>query len=447
MEETKRAIFEDYPIPKAVFQLALPTTIGMLVMVLYNLIDSYFIGQTDDAIQVAAVSLAMPFFLVLMACGNLFGIGASSTISRYLGAGVYERVKIASSFAFYSAATLGIIMAVGTLYFIDPIVTMTGADALTAPYVKGYLSTIAYGAPVIIICTCLSYVIRSEGNAKVSMIGMVIGTFTNIILDPIFIFTLDYGVVGAAIATVFGNFLAAIYYVVMVVKAKETSLSLRPKDFELDRYIAKDIFSIGIPSSLNNLLMSVSTIIFNVFLTKYGADPVAAMGIVIKIGMIHMMLFMGLSTGVQPLLGYNYGSKNYKRLKSAFMFSLQIAFAIGVVCLVLFTIEAEAMITVFLNDPEVIEYGVEMLRVQVRTAPLLGIIYLVTNLMQVANRGKTALFLSICRQGFTFIPAIFILDSMFGFHGLIWAQPVSDMISVVLAVILCGTFFKSLGPL
>lgn len=445
MEEDKRVLFEETPIPKAVCTLTLPTTIGMLVMVLYNLVDTYFIGQTNDSVQVAAVSLAMPFFLVLMACGNLFGIGASSTISRYLGAGLHERVKNICSYAFYSATFLGIFMALGTLYYIDSVVTMTGADTLSGPYVRGYLITIAYGAPMIILSTTLSYLIRSEGHAKISMIGMVIGTITNIILDPIFIFTLDYGVVGAAIATVFGNLLAVIYYVVMILKLKGSYLSLNPLHFKLDHTIAKDVLSIGVPSSLNNLLMSISTIIYNAVLAKYGTDPVAAMGVVIKIGMIYMMLFMGLSTGVQPLLGYNYGAKNYKRLKKGFSFSLKLAFVIGTTCFISFYLAAEGMITFFIDDPEVIDYGVEMLRVQVRTAPLLGVIYLVTNLMQVANNGKLALFLSICRQGFTFIPAIFILDGVFGFHGLIWAQPVSDTVTVGLAVVVCGLFFQKLG--
>lgn len=447
MEENKRKIFEEYPIPKAVFLLALPTTIGMLVMVLYNLVDTYFIGCTDDPVQVAAVSLAMPFFLVLMACGNLFGIGAGSSISRYLGAKSFERVKNISSFAFYSATLLGIITGLSTLLCIDSIVTMTGADELTAPYVRGYLLTIAYGAPVIILSATLAYLIRSEGNAKSAMIGMIIGTFANIILDPVFIFVLDYGVVGAAIATVFANLMAVTYYIVTVNTLKDTFISLKLKDFRLSASITKDVLSIGIPSSLNNLLMSLATIIYNVYLTKYGTDPVAAMGIVIKIGMIYMMLFMGLSTGVQPLLGYTYGSKNYKRLKGTFSFSLATACVIGGICLLVFYSAAEHMIRLFINDETVIEYGVRMLQAQVLTAPLLGVIYLVTNLMQVANKGKLALFLSVCRQGFTFVPAIMVLDSTLGFDGLIWAQPVSDIISVFISILVCGFFFRNLNAI
>lgn len=445
MEHNKKEIFEEYPIPKAVFTLALPTTIGMLVMVLYNLVDTYFIGQTNDPVQVAAVSLAMPFFLVLMACGNLFGIGASSSISRYLGAKSFQQVKHISSYSFYSATLLGIATGLYTLFHIDSVVEFTGADVLSAPYVKGYLTTIGYGAPVIILSATLAYLIRSEGNAKEAMIGMVIGTFTNIILDPIFIFTLDYGVIGAAMATVFANLLAVIYYVYTVFHMKDCYISLHFKYFKIEAGIVKDVLSIGIPASLNNILMSIATIIYNVYLTKYGTDPVAAMGIVIKIGMIYMMLFMGLSTGVQPLLGYTYGAKQYKRLKAAFAFSVQIAFIIGVTCLVLFYVGADFLIGIFINEEVVTAWGVEMLRVQVLTAPLLGVTYLVTNLMQVANKGGLALFLSVCRQGFTFVPAIMILDATFGVHGLIWAQPVADVLTVGISVIVCGLFFRNLS--
>lgn len=445
MDEKKRKIFEEYPVPKAVLTLAFPTTIGMLVMVLYNLVDTFFIGQTDDAEQVAAVSLAMPFFLVLMACGNLFGIGASSSISRSLGAGKYEKVKTISSFAFFSAFLLGIFLAIFTLTFMDEIVVFTGADSEIAPYVGGYLITIAYGAPMIILSATLAYIIRSEGNAKEAMIGMVIGTMSNIILDPIFIFVFDYGVIGAAIATVFANLFAVIYYILTTNAMKSSYISLRIKDFKIDYNIVRDVLAIGIPSSLNNLLMSLATIFYNIYLAKYGTEPVAAMGIAVKISMIYMMLFMGLSTGVQPLLGYTYGAGAYGRLKETFVFSLKIAFFIGVSCFIIFYTQASHMITFFLNDPEVIALGVEMLRVQVVTAPLIGVIYLVTNLMQVANKGKSALFLSICRQGFTFIPAIVILEENFGYEGLIRSQPVADVLTVGMSLLVCGLFFKNLG--
>lgn len=444
MDDKKRMIFEEYPVPKAVFTLAIPTTIGMLVMVLYNLIDTFFIGQTDDAVQVAAVSLAMPFFLVLMACGNLFGIGASSSISRSLGAGLYERVKQISSFAFFSAFLLGVVLAVFTLLFMDGIVTFTGADSETGPYVAGYLITIAYGAPMIILSNTLAYLIRSEGNAKEAMIGMIIGTMSNIILDPVFIFVFDYGVIGAAIATVFANLFAVMYYIFTTNRMKNSYISLRMKDFKVDYSVVKDVLSIGIPSSLNNLLMSVATIFYNIYLAKYGTDSVAAMGIAVKISMIYMMLFMGLSTGVQPLLGYTYGAKSFDRLKETFVFSLKIAFLIGISCFVFFYTQASHLITIFLNDPEVIVLGVEMLRVQVITAPLIGVIYLVTNLMQVANKGKSAVFLSVCRQGFTFVPAIVILDRTYGYQGLIRSQPVADVLTVGISLLVCGVFFNNL---
>lgn len=443
MDENKKELFENAPISKAVTSLALPTVIGMLVMVFYNLVDTYFIGQTNDSIQVAAVSLAMPIFLILMACGNLFGIGASANISRYLGQQSYDKVNIISSFSAWSALALGIIVAIFSLLFMDNLVWLIGADELSFEYVKGYLSWLAYGAPFIIISNALSYLIRSEGNAKMAMFGMILSTITNIILDPIFIFTFDFGVVGAAMATVIANILSAIYYVYVLLTMKNTYLSIKLSDFKPEVNIVKDIFIIGIPASLNNVLMSVSSIMYNVYLAEYGNTPVAAMGIVTKMGMIYMMLFMGLATGVQPLFGYVYGANQQERLKEAVNYTLKVAVSIGVVCLVVFSFMAEAMIGGFIDDVDVIEQGAKMLQAQVLTAPFIGIIFVVTNLMQVAKKGAIALFLSVCRQGCLFIPAIIILDKMKGLEGLIFAQPLADVISVCLAIFIYYHFFQN----
>lgn len=444
METEKKALFEEWPIPKAVFKLALPTTVGMLVMVIYNLVDTYFIGQTGDPLQVAAVSLGLPYFLLLMACGNLFGIGASSCISRYLGAGLHERVKTASSFAFWCSIVLGVLMTLGTLHYIDVVVTILGGDGESSVYVKGYLSWLAMGAPFMILCMTLGSIVRSEGNAQVAMIGMIISTVTNIILDPIFIFTLDFGVQGAAMATVVANSLAVLYFIVVFSRMKNTYLSLKWKDFRWDNAIARDIFSVGTPAALNNILGSMVTLVYNAFLIKYGTVPVAAMGIVLKMGMLYIMVFTGVATGVQPLLGYSYGAGDMDRLRKSFFFLIQLCVTIGVGTMLFYRHFASGMMAIFIGDVDVITQGAIMLRAQVVSAPVLGCLFAVTNLMQVANKGKIALFLSVCRQGIIFFPAIILLDRIYGLDGLIWIQPVVDILSTVLAILIAIQFFSSL---
>lgn len=445
METDKKELFEELAIPKAVFKLALPTTVGMLVMVLYNLVDTYFIGQTHDPLQVAAVSLGMPYFLLLMACGNLFGIGASSSISRYLGAGLHEKVKTTSSFAFWMALALGVTMGVGTLVCMDSVVALFGDGGETEVFVRGYLSWLAMGAPFMILCLTLGNIVRSEGNANVAMIGMIISTVTNIILDPIFIFTFDFGVKGAAMATVVANSLAVAYFVFIFQRMDNTFLSLKLQDFRWDKSIAKDVFSVGTPAALNNVLSSFVSLVYNAFLIKYGTVPVAAMGIVLKMCMLYIMLFTGVATGVQPLLGYNIGSKNYPRLKEGFFFLVKMGLVIGVGTFFLYERYAELLMSIFIDDPDVIAQGAKMLRVQVTTAPILGFIFSVTNLMQVANKGKTALFLSVARQGVIFLPCIIALDKYYGLDGLIWIQPVVDVLSVAIAILVSVQFFHQLS--
>lgn len=445
MEDNKKEIFEDYPVPKAVVKLALPTTVGMLVMVIYNLVDAYFIGLTNEPIQVAAVSLAMPVFLILIACGNLFGAGASANISRALGQKNLERVKAISSFAFFSAVFLGVVVGTISAFFMDDVVLAIGADADSFDYVKGYLSWLFNGAVFLILSNTIAYLLRSEGNTKVAMFGMMIGTFTNVVLDPIFIFTLDYGVVGAAMATVIANFCAVTYYLFQFSKLENSYLSFSFSDFKLDLQLAKDILIIGIPSSLNNILISIATIVYNIYLAEYGTTPVAAMGIVIKLNMLCIMLFMGIGIGVQPLFGYTYGAKMYTRLRESIVFSIVVAVITGSVCFFAYYFAPEFFVSMFINDADVIEQGAKMLKAQVVTAPILGVLFLTTYLMQVANRAGIALLLSVCRQGLTFIPSVIILDYVAGLDGLIWAQAIADTVSVVLSLVFCGLFFKRLN--
>lgn len=438
-----KALFEEWPIPKAVYHLALPTTIGMLVMVFYNLVDTFFIGQTGDPAQVAAVSLGLPYFMFLMACGNLFGIGASSSISRLLGAGLVDRVKTTSAVAFWLSLFLGLAVGATTLFHMDGLVTLMveGGDPT---FLDGYLTWLAMGAPFMILCLTLGNIVRADGNANIAMNGMIISTVTNIALDPFFIFTLDFGVQGAAMATVLANSLAVLYFVLTLPRLKGSKLSLSHRHFTPNKAVLRDIFSVGMPAALNNLLSSFVSLVYNAFLIKYGTTPVAAMGIVLKLSLLYVMVFTGLASGVQPLLGYNYGAKNYSRMKEAFFYLVKVGLVIGVGMFFLFERYADVLVEGFLDDPDVIAQGAKMLRAQVTTAPILGFIFAVTNLMQVANKGKTALLLSVCRQGIIFLPAIIYLDMHYGLDGIIWIQPVVDVLSVFMAIIIALRFFGQL---
>lgn len=444
MTDNKQDVFENYAVPKAIASLALPTIIGMIVMAFYNIVDTYFIGQTNDPVQVAAVSLSMPIFMLLMAFGNLFGIGASSNISRNLGAKNYNIIKNIGSTAFYGAILTGIVVCVIAMLGMRTLTHWLGADEFSSPYVSGYLNLILLGAPFIISSSALSHMIRSEGHAKIAMLGMLLSTVVNISLDPILIFVCDFGVIGAAGATVVANIVSFVFYIFMICKSKNSYVSLHLKYVTVKDGILKNILLIGTPASVTSIFTSVSTILYNLCLVPYGNEAVAAMGIVMKVTLLYTMIFMGISTGIQPLLGYCYGAKKYDRLKESVSFALKISVAIGTVFLIVIYTLSGGIVSVFIDDMQIIGFGTQMLRVQILTAPILGVLYISMSTMQAVGKSLVAMILSLSRQGIAFIPTIFILDRLLGFEGLIWAQVIADLITLVIAVVVFSAFYQSL---
>lgn len=438
-----RQLFEEAPVSKAVAVMAIPTMISMLVVVIYNMADTFFIGQTGDPMQVAAVSLATPVFMVFMALGNLFGIGGSSAISRALGERKVERARNISSFCCYGSLGLGIVMALIFLVGMNGILKLIGASENTIDYARDYLTYIAFGGPFIMFGTAFGNILRGEGAAKESMIGNMIGTVTNIVLDPIMILGLGWGVVGAAVATVIGNMAASGFYLLYFLR-KKSSLSIRLKDFKAGERIAVSVMSIGIPASLNNILMSCANIVLNQVLISYGDTPVAAMGVAMKSNMLVVLLQIGLCAGIQPLIGYSYGARNKKRLLQVFRFTGMCAVVLGTVLTVIMVVARQAVIQAFINDAEVIAYGIQMVIALQISGPVLGILFLCINTIQGMGKAIPSLVLTICRQGLIFIPAIFILNAVFGLDGAIYAQTTADFISIILSLVICLGIFKKM---
>lgn len=440
---TNKELFENAPVPKAVAVMAVPTIITMLVVVIYNMADTFFIGQTNDAMKVAAVSLATPVFMVFMALGNLFGIGGSSAISRALGEKKEERARQISAFCCYGSLGLGVIMLVVFLIGMDGILKIIGASPNTIEYARQYLTYVAFGGPFIMFGTAFGNIIRGEGAAKESMIGNMIGTVINIVLDPILILVLGWGVAGAAIATVIGNIAACIFYLFYFLR-KKTVLSIHPKHFKAGDRIATGVMSIGVPASLNNILMSCANIVLNNVLAGYGDTPVAAMGVAMKANMLVVLLQIGLCTGIQPLIGYNYGSGNTKRLKKIFRFTGMCAVIMGTLLTLLMIIAREPIIRAFINDTAVVEAGITMMIALQISGPVIGILFLCINTLQGMGKALPSLILTVCRQGLVFVPLVLILNAVIGLDGVIYAQAVADFISIVLALTICLFILRKL---
>lgn len=427
-------IFEKYPISKAVFTMATPTMLGMLVTIFYNMADTFFIGKTDDPNQVSAVSLATPIFTIIMALGNVFGVGGSSFISRALGQGDNQKVKKISSFCFYACIVCGSVVGIIFLLGMDTILKLIGASANTYYFAKDYLRYLFFGTTFIVMSFAFSNLIRGEGNAKISMIGMMIGTIVNIVLDPIMILSLNMGVAGAGIATVIGNICSVAFYIAYLLKGN-TRLSIDVKDFSIQGIIG-GVLSIGIPASFNNLLMSVSNILLNIYLKDYGDYAIAGMGVAMKANMLVVMLQLGLASGIQPLVGYNFGAENYKRMKKIMNFSMLVNVVIGVVLSAIYIIFTDSIIMIFIKDAEVVEYGSKMLKALMLSGALIGIMFVFSFSFQAMGKAIPSLILSISRQGLVFLPILVIFSKILGLNGIIYAQPIADLCSLVIALIM-----------
>jgi multidrug efflux pump len=432
------------PVPKAVVKNAVPAIISMIMVLVYNLADTFFIGQTHNALLVAAVSVATPVFLFLMAIGTLFGIGGTSVISRSLGRGDTAKARSASSFCFWSSIVTGLASMVLFLVAMTPLLKIIGASSETAEYVRTYLTIVSFGAAAVVVSNCFSNILRAEGRSTEAMAGMIIGNAVNVVLDPIAILWLNWGVAGAAITTVIGNVCGALYYLIYFLRGKSV-LSISPKEFRMGDGICSGILSIGIPASLNTLLMNLSCIILNKLISSYGDMCIAGIGVAMKVNMILVMVVIGFAQGVQPLLGYAAGEKNWKRFRSMFSFSLIVSTILSIVLTAVCFVCCSPIVRAFLTDSSAYAYGVSFSKVLLVSGPLFGLLFMITNALQALGAAVPSLILSISRQGLIFIPFVFILNAAAGLSGLVWTQPVSDIISSVLAVALYTAYARRTG--
>lgn len=446
MKEKTIDIFENAPVPKAVISNIIPSIVSMIMVLLYNLADTFFIGQTKNAYMVAAVSVATPVFMLFLAVGMLFGIGGTSLISRLLGEGKAEKAKQVSSFCFFTGLTIGIIALVLIWIFNEPIARIVGASDDTIGYASQYLNIVAVGIPFLIVSNTFSNIIRAEGRAKTAMSGMIIGNMVNIVLDPIMILGLGWNVAGAAVATVLGNVFSTVFYLVHLL-SKKSMLSINPKNYRIRNGIAIGVMAIGVPASLNSVLLSTSNIIINNLMSKYGDMAVAGLGVAMKVNMIVVMLLIGLGTGIQPLLGYCYGAKKRDRYMAVLKFSLLLAFILSAVMTVICYIFAGPLVTAFLDNADAFSFGINFSRICILSGPILGILFVMINAIQSTGAAMPSLILSICRQGILYMPILFVLNRIAdNARTIVYAQPITDYLSAALAVGLFVFTFKKYMP-
>ncbi len=423
------------PVGKLVLNNAIPAMLAMIMVLIYNIADLFFVGQTGDPLKVAAVALATPVFLIFMSIGNIFGIGSTSVVSRSLGKGDSAYAKKVSAFSIWSCVIIGILISLFIFLFMDQVMTLIGTSADIWDMVKSYLQIICLAGPFLMFSTCLSSLLRAEGQAGKAMIGMMLGNLINIVLDPVLILFFDMGVTGAAVATAVGQLIGALYYIFYLLKGKSL-LSAKIKDFTLKNNVCKNVLIIGIPASLGSLLMTVSQILINSEMSKYGDLALAAIGVAGKITMITGMLCIGLGQGIQPLLGYCVGAKDFKRYKSILKFSMIFAFGLSAVMTLSCYLGLNPLVSMFLTDAASYDYAVSFSSTFLTTSVLFGMFYVLMNALQAAGAAGFSLIVNVSRQGLIYIPCLFILGATLGINGLVWAQPAADVGSFILVLVL-----------
>ncbi|MBQ7578673.1 MAG: MATE family efflux transporter [Synergistaceae bacterium] len=437
-------IFESWPIPKALAELALPMIFGQLIILIYNLADTFYIGRTNNPLMVAGVSLLLPVFNISITFANLFGVGGGTLISRLMGAGRHDEAKSVSSFCFYMTILTAGIYAGLVYIFMRSILELLGASPDTMIFAEQYtFCVIVIGAIPTILGMTLANFLRSTGYAKQAGFGVSMGGIINIFLDPLFMFVLlpsGYEVLGAGIATMLSNLIICLYFLVVIFRLKNSILSLAVKNFRASVQNIKSIFYVGVPAAIAVTLFDVTYIIIDKLMSLYGDIPLAAVGIVLKAERLPLNVGIGLCMGMMPLAAYNYSSGNFKRMREAVNFSRLVGLVIGFVSVILYEIFAADIMKIFIDDSRTVELGTHFLRARTLATPFMFICFHLVNFFQAVGMGDRALILGSARWVIFNIPLLFVLNYFFGMYGIVWTQVLADVLMTLVSIIVYERF-------
>ncbi|ASA20559.1 MATE family efflux transporter [Paenibacillus donghaensis] len=435
--------FEKAPVAKAVAHFAIPMMLGTSMNVIYSILNAYFLGTLHNTAMLTALALTLPLFAIIMALGNLIGMGSGTYISRMLGEKKYDDVKQVSSFAFYSSLVLGlIVMAVG-LPLIDPIVHGLGATPDSFGFTKDYVTIMLMGSPFVVLFFTLENIVRSEGAAITSMIGMILSVVVNIILDALVIFVFHWDVIGVASATVISNLVASVYYALHM-GYKSQFLTVSVKWFKATKDILGNVFKIGVPVFIMSIFLGAMSLIFNHFLVEYGDSAVAAYGISSRLLQFPEFILMGLCEGVVPLIAFSFTADKL-RMKNTIGFTTKVIVGLAAVFGIIVYLVSDHLIGLFTNDPQLIEMGSYILHVTFLSLFITGMTTLFTGVFQATAQGTAAFIMSII-QGVTLIPVLYIANQMNGFHGVVWSIVIADAAAFLVGAVMLYVLRNKLQP-
>ena len=435
--------FEKASVSKAVAHFAVPMMLGTSMSVIYSILNAYFLGTLHSTAMLTALALTLPLFAIIMALGNLIGMGSGTFISRLLGEKKYDDVKYVSSFAFYSSLVLGLIAIAVGIPLIDQIVYGLGATSDSFEFTKDYVTIMIIGSPFVILFFTLENIVRSEGAAITSMIGMILSVIVNIILDALVIFVFHWGVTGVAAATVISNVVASAFYAFHI-RYKSQFLTVSAKWFKVTKEILSNVFKIGVPVFIMSIFLGAMSLILNHFLIEYGDQAVAAYGISSRLLQFPEFILMGLCEGIVPLIAFSF-TANKMRMKHTIGFTIKTIVALAFVFGFIVYLISDNLIGLFTNDPHLIEMGSYILHVTFLSLFITGMTSLFTGIFQATAQGTAAFIMSII-QGITLIPVLFIANHMYGFHGVIWSLVIADTVSFLVGAIMLYVLRKKLQP-
>ena len=438
-----KEIFETKPIPAALAKMAIPTIVSQLITLIYNIADTWFIGQTNNPYMVAASSLVLTIFLMTAALANLFGVGGGNLVVRLLGGKDEEEAKKAASLSLVMAAGVSLTFSVLCFLCMDPLLRLLGASDYTIGYAKQYLTfVVAIGAVPTVLANTMSAMVRNIGHSKEAGFGLGMGGVLNVILDPIFMFVIfpsGYQVAGAAVATMLSNVITLLYFILTYQKLKgETVLSLPRRVEKIRKDSLGSLFSVGIPAAMSLLLFDLTTMVINRLAAGHGDTQLAAIGIVLKVERLPLNIGIGICLGMTPLVAYNYASKNHKRMKEFFSAARFAGLVISVMCVVFYRFCAPYIVRAFISDADTVRYGTEFLQSRCFATPFMFLSFHMVHFMQAVNRGKVSFQLAVIRQICLNIPILILLNHFFGMSGIVWTQLIADAINVVVSYIIYG---------
>lgn len=437
--EKRIYIFEKAPVRRAVLQQMLPTVAGQMVALLYNLADTFFVGLLNAPIQTAAVTVAYPPFLMMTAVSNLFGIGGASAVSHALGRRDMDGARRISAIAFWLSLASAAVFSLLCGSFLHPLLSLCGADAEVYPVAAAYARwTLLWGGAGTILNLLLSNLLRAEGRAALAFAGVTLGGVLNIVLDPFFILPqyMNMGAAGAGLATAISNTAGTLFFLLCLLRRSSTVLSLRPCHLKRTGVYIREILSIGFPSALQYALTVVSLAVLSLFVSKYAVEAVAAYGIVKKLDNLPLYFSLGTSAGLLPFLSYNYASGDRERQRQGFVFGVSITVGFSLACVIVFELFAPQLARLFIQDDMTVAYAAAFLRRMVLCMPFVAICHPMITQFQAMGRTRESLICSILRKGSLDIPLLLLLDRLYPLYGCALVQPVVDLISLIVALVL-----------